>query len=89
MEMNSKKRLAKHLKDFTNIGTALSTESDINKFFQLVLNAAIEFTNCDGGTIYLISEKPSRLNDISFSYSVIFKEVINFDTISIYESINH
>ena len=39
--------------------------------------------------IYLISEKPSRLNDISFSYSVIFKEVINFDTISIYESINH
>jgi HD-GYP domain-containing protein (c-di-GMP phosphodiesterase class II) len=62
MEMNSKKRLAKHLKDFTNIGTALSTESDINKFFQLVLNAAIEFTNCDGGTIYLISENKKFLD---------------------------
>ncbi len=60
--MESKKKLLKHLHDFTKIGIALSVEKDINKFFKLVLNAAMKFSNSDGGTIYTLSEDERYLD---------------------------
>ncbi|MEG1947208.1 MAG: HD domain-containing phosphohydrolase [Lachnospiraceae bacterium] len=34
------------------IGIALSKEKDNNKLFELILMAAMDITNCDGGTLY-------------------------------------
>ncbi len=51
-----------HIESLTQIGIALSAERDINKFFNLILNEAINYTNADAGTIYTISEDHEHLD---------------------------
>jgi len=54
--MVNKDNLFDHIEKLTKIGIALSAETDINNFFNLVLEEAMNYTNADGGTIYTISE---------------------------------
>ena len=39
-----------------NIGIVLSKEKDSNKLFETILNAAMNITNCDGGTLYVLKD---------------------------------
>lgn len=51
-----------HIESLTKIGIALSAERDINKFFNLILDEAINYTNADAGSIYTISDDLSKLD---------------------------
>ena len=48
--------LTNRIKRLTKIGIALSAEKDINNFFKLVLNEAVDFTNSDAGTMYWVTD---------------------------------
>ncbi len=60
--MENKKERIRQIKALTRIGIALSSEKDINNFFKLVLEEAMNFTNADGGTIYTLSEDKQTLD---------------------------
>jgi len=51
-----------HIKRLTKIGQSLSSETDLNKIFDMMLEEAIEFTNADGATIYRVSDDAKHLN---------------------------
>ena len=51
-----------HIEQLTKIGIALSAEKDINNFFNLVLEEAMDYTNSDGGTIYTVSDDKKFLD---------------------------
>jgi len=51
-----------HIESLTKIGIALSAEQDINKFFNLILDEAIRYTNADAGTIYTVSDDQKYLD---------------------------
>ena len=44
-----------------DIGIALSAEKNISVLLELIVDSAREFTNADGGTLYLVSEDESSL----------------------------
>jgi len=50
------------LKRLTQIGIALSKEKNINRLFEMILEFAMDFTQADGGTLYVISEDRKTLN---------------------------
>ncbi|MCK4312732.1 MAG: GAF domain-containing protein [Candidatus Cloacimonetes bacterium] len=60
--MELRKDLINQIKRLTNIGIALSSEKDINNFFKLVLDEAINYTSADAGTIYTVSEDKKFLD---------------------------
>ena len=39
-----------------DIGIALSAEKDANKLFETILDAAMDISNCDGGTLYILKD---------------------------------
>jgi len=43
-------------KQFLDIGVALSAERDRDALLTFILDTAIDMTNCDGGTLYLLEE---------------------------------
>lgn len=45
-----------HIKRLTRIGESLSSETDLDKIFDMILEEGIEFTNADAATIYKVSE---------------------------------
>lgn len=48
--------LAERLEQLLGIGVALSRERDINKLLEIILLAAKDVTNADGGTLYRMSD---------------------------------
>ncbi|MCH8303699.1 MAG: metal-dependent phosphohydrolase, partial [Candidatus Marinimicrobia bacterium] len=44
-----------------DIGIALSAEKNISVLLELIVDSAREFTNADGGTLYLVSDDESSL----------------------------
>ena len=60
--MENDKELIRQIKALTRIGIALSAEKDINNFFKMVLEEAMNFTNADGGTIYTLSVDKQTLD---------------------------
>ena len=48
--------LTARLEQLLGIGVALSRERDINKLLEIILLAAKDVTNADGGTLYRLSE---------------------------------
>ncbi|MDD2331619.1 MAG: HD domain-containing protein [Candidatus Cloacimonetes bacterium] len=50
-----------HISNLTKIGQSLSSETDLNKIFDMILEEAIHFTNADGATIYVVSEDGRKL----------------------------
>lgn len=51
-----------HTKKLINIGIALSAEKDIFNLLELIVDSARDFTNADGGTLYIVSEDEKSLN---------------------------
>lgn len=45
-----------HITQLTRIGQALSSETDLNKIFDMILDEGISFTKADAATIYKVSE---------------------------------
>lgn len=72
--MENEKELIRQIKALTRIGIALSGERNINNFFKLVLEEAINFTNADGGTIYTLSEDKQTLD-----FTIIYTKSMNLN----------
>ncbi len=81
----------KHISRLTDIGIALSSEQDIDKVFELILQEAVSFTNADGATIYMISTDKKFLNfEIVYNSSLEInmgglKNPIAWDPIPLYD----
>jgi len=45
-----------HITQLTRIGQALSSETDLNKIFDMILDEGISFTKADAATIYKVSD---------------------------------
>ncbi len=68
------------IKRLTKIGIALSAEKNIENFFKMVLNEAIQYTNADGGTIYTVTDDGKYLK-----FSIIYNKTMNIDLKNVYE----
>ncbi|MBN2687710.1 MAG: GAF domain-containing protein [Deltaproteobacteria bacterium] len=51
-----------HIRSLTQIGAALSAESNIDRLLEMILEEARRFTNADGGTLYIMSDDEKRLH---------------------------
>jgi len=51
-----------HSKKLIDIGIALSAEKDIFNLLELIVDSARDFTNADGGTLYIVSDDEKSLN---------------------------
>lgn len=49
------------IKRLVDIGIALSAERDIGRLLELIVDAARELTNADGGTLYIVSDNKEEL----------------------------
>ncbi len=47
--------------DLNEIGIALSSETNLNRLLDLIIEKIIVFTNCDGASLFLREEDPDRL----------------------------
>lgn len=53
--------ISKLLKELSDIGVALSAERDHDRLMEMILLRAMDITNADGGTLYLMDEKNKEL----------------------------
>ncbi|MCB5261993.1 MAG: HD domain-containing protein [Candidatus Cloacimonetes bacterium] len=51
----------KHIQQLTKIGQSLSSETDLNKIFDMILDEGVAFTKADGATIYRVNEDATAL----------------------------
>ncbi|MEF3694051.1 MAG: HD domain-containing phosphohydrolase [Candidatus Cloacimonadota bacterium] len=51
-----------HIRRLTKIGESLSSETDLHKIWDMILEEAVAFTNADGATIYQLSEDSRYLD---------------------------
>ena len=61
MSQNAQDRLREHVKKLAAIGVALSAEKDIDGLLEMIIDEAMDFTNADGGTLYLADENTDTL----------------------------
>ncbi len=61
-----------HINRLTNIGSALSSETDIPNIMHLILEEAIDYTNADGATIYTLSEDKKSLE-----FQIVYNRTLN------------
>lgn len=50
------------IRRLTQIGAALSAESNIDRLLEMILEEAKRFTNADGGTLYIMSDDEKKLH---------------------------
>lgn len=50
-----------HINQLTKIGKSLSSETDLDRIFDLILDEGISFTNADAATIYMVSDDAQAL----------------------------
>ncbi len=48
--------IAQQIKRLSEIGIALSSERNLNKLLEMIVDEAMEFTNSDGGTLYILKD---------------------------------
>ena len=60
--MDTQTQLLQRFEQLNEIGTALSSERDINCLLEKILLAAKRITDADGGTLYLLSEDRRHLH---------------------------
>jgi len=53
--------LARHLKEITRIGAALSVEKNIHKLLEMIIDEAKSLTNADAGTLYILDKEKQVL----------------------------
>ncbi|MCB5251546.1 MAG: HD domain-containing phosphohydrolase [Candidatus Cloacimonadaceae bacterium] len=51
----------KHIQQLTKIGQSLSSETDLSKIFDMILDEGVAFTKADGATIYRVNEDATAL----------------------------
>ncbi|UCE71380.1 MAG: hypothetical protein JSU99_08815, partial [Nitrospiraceae bacterium] len=51
-----------HIRKLTQIGVALSAEKNLDRLFELIVDEARNFTNADGGTLYIVNDEETALN---------------------------
>lgn len=51
-----------HINKMNMIGTALSAENNLDKLLEMILKHAKDYSNADGGTLYLTSKDENSLN---------------------------
>ncbi|MDP2827933.1 MAG: HD domain-containing phosphohydrolase [Sulfuricellaceae bacterium] len=56
MQTSNSDHLLQRLEELNAIGVALSREKDLNRLLETILNAAIQITHCDAGTLYSVKE---------------------------------
>ncbi len=49
------------IEQLTRIGIALSSEQDINKLLEMIIDEAMRFSNADAGTLYIVDENAKQL----------------------------
>lgn len=62
----------KHIQQLTKIGESLSSEKDLDKIFDMILEEGIAFTKSDGATIYKVNEDATALE-----FEIIFNATLN------------
>lgn len=50
-----------HIMRLAEIGVALSAEKNLNRLMEMILSEARDFTNADGGTLYMMSDDETEL----------------------------
>jgi len=61
-----------HIRRLTNIGKSLSSETDLDKIFDMILEEALEFTNADGATIYKVNDDTKALE-----FEIVYNHTMN------------
>ncbi len=54
--------LTARINELVRIGAALSAEKDIDKLLEMIVSNGINFTNADGGTLYIKNDKNDELD---------------------------
>ena len=63
-----------HIESLNKIGNALSTDVDLTNVFDLILSMAINYTNADGATIYMVSKDGKKLD-----FKLIYNKSLGID----------
>lgn len=58
------------VRKLTEVGVALSAEKDSERLMELILESAREFTNADGGTLYLCTDENELRFEIMLTHSL-------------------
>ncbi len=61
-----------HIKRLTRIGESLSSETDLDKIFDMILEEGIEFTLADAATIYKVSE-----DGLFLEFEILYNATLN------------
>lgn len=61
-----------HIQRLTKIGYALSSESELDRIFELILEEAIAYTNADGATIYMVADDKKSLK-----FQLVYNRTLN------------
>jgi HD-GYP domain-containing protein (c-di-GMP phosphodiesterase class II) len=61
-----------HIKKLTQIGIALSAEKNLDRLLEMIVEEARQFTQADGGTLYIRSDDETQLH-----FSIIQNETLN------------
>lgn len=61
-----------HIQRLTKIGESLSSETDLDKIFDMILEEAITFTNADAATIYRVNESSMQLE-----FEIVYNRTMN------------
>ncbi|PKN72245.1 MAG: metal-dependent phosphohydrolase [Candidatus Cloacimonetes bacterium HGW-Cloacimonetes-3] len=61
-----------HIKRLTRIGESLSSETDLDKIFDMILEEGIEFTLADAATIYKVSE-----DGLFLEFEIVYNATLN------------
>ncbi|MBP9036773.1 MAG: HD domain-containing protein [Candidatus Cloacimonas sp.] len=61
-----------HIKRLTRIGESLSSESDLDKIFDMILEEGISFTKADAATIYKVNDEATKLE-----FEIVYNATLN------------
>ncbi len=61
-----------HIQRLTRIGESLSSETDIDKIFDMILEEGISFTRADAATIYTVNEDATKLQ-----FEIVYNATLN------------
>jgi len=89
--MTGSKHLLQRIEKLTEIGIALSAESDTGRLLEMILLGAKTLTNADGGTLYSVQEDGTvkmeivRTDSLNFAMGGTTGKPIPFDPIPLYD----
>jgi len=67
----------KHIQNLTRIGESLSSETNLDKIFNLILREAIAITNADAATIYRVGD-----DQMFLEFAIVYNKTLNINLAS-------